>query len=212
MATSITNVLLAGVSGKVGGMFVVRQRNGKTVICKLPKPYEKPPTSGQLANRDRFKKANAYAKAAILDPVQKKYYQSKAKKGQSAFNVAFRDAFRGKAVEAHLHVEGRTVGVNVMEKDRRAFSPQAPGRVKALKVYLLHASGYEMEKGAAVYSAKRERWEYTFREKNVRSHLVRVELEDLFGHTGNWLFTFPQGGPAGVKTPPGGALPAGKGK
>ena len=198
MATSTTNELLAQVSGKVGGMFVVRQRNGKTVICKLPKPYEKPPTPGQLANRERFRKAHDYAKAAIRDPEKKKYDATRARKGQSAFNAAFRDAFHGTVTDVSLSADGRTAGLKIVEKDRRVFRQLAPGRVKQLKVRLLHTSGYEMEKGHPVYSAKREQWEYTFRDRITKSHQVRVELEDIFGHKRHWLFAFPQGKPLPV--------------
>jgi len=86
-------MILKGATGTFGDM-VFRQRNGKTVICKRPKAYP-PKTPTQVANQERFAKANAFAKEAIADPVKKAQYQKRAKEGQSAYNVAFVDAFRG---------------------------------------------------------------------------------------------------------------------
>jgi hypothetical protein len=64
----------------------------------MPKPYP-PKTATQLANQERFKRANDFAKAAIKDPVKKAYYQSIAKPTQTAFNAAFQDAYHKPKVE-----------------------------------------------------------------------------------------------------------------
>lgn len=188
MATATINVLLHGVSGKVGGLFVVRQRNGKAVICKLPKPYEKPPTTGQLQNRERFRKANEFAKAAILDPEKKKYYAAKTKPGQSAYNAAFKDAFHSTGQpDITVVVEKQQVTVTATQKAVRPRSRsslvKAPvARLQKVSVALLHHSGYELEKGNAAFSEKRQAWVYSFRGKVTPQHTIRVITEDWMGN------------------------------
>lgn len=98
MAISNHNVVTRGASGTLAGQIVFRQRFGKTIMCKMPKPYP-PKTPTQLANQERFKRANDFAKAAIKDPVKKAYYQSIAKPTQTAFNAAFQDAYHKPVVE-----------------------------------------------------------------------------------------------------------------
>src|ERR1044071_6420874 len=114
MALNLENILLHGVSGAIGRQFVLRRRNGKTVVCKMPKPYTKPPTQGQLANRERFRKANEFAKSVMADPEKKAYYQSIARDGQSAYNKAFSEAFHGaEAVSAEISADQKKIVVKV---------------------------------------------------------------------------------------------------
>ena len=89
---------MRGASGSLGDELVIRQRGGKMVYCKRPRPYP-PKTATQIANQERFKRANDFAKAAIKDPAKKAYYKSIAKKGQTAFNAAFRDAYHKPEIE-----------------------------------------------------------------------------------------------------------------
>lgn len=115
MAMSNDNAITRGATGTFGGQIVFRQRNGKTIMCKPPKPYP-PKTATQIANQERFKRANDFAKAAIKDPVKKAYYRSIAKPGQTAFNAAFQDAYH--KPEVKVRVEGKTVTVKVKGKHR----------------------------------------------------------------------------------------------
>ena len=89
---------MRGASGKHADQIVLRQRFGKTVMCKLPCEYP-PKTAKQLANQERFKRANDFAKAAVKDPEKKAYYKSIAKPHQTAFNAAFQDAYNKPEVE-----------------------------------------------------------------------------------------------------------------
>lgn len=159
MATTTNNVLLKGAKGTLGRQIVFRQRNGKTVMCNLPKPYP-PKTANQLANQERFAKANAFAKAVIADPVRKAQYQARATKpGQSAYHVAFRDAFHGAEI-SEITVSGKRITV----KMRNNYS------VKEVRI----------DNEPAVYNRKLKVWEYILRggEKEVRAF-------DLAG--GSWV-------------------------
>lgn len=154
MARSDNNTILKGATGTFGDM-VFRQRNGKTVICKRPKAYP-PKTPTQVANQERFAKANAFAKEAIADPVRKAEYQKRAANGQSAYNVAFSDAFSGAEISE----------VNVSEK--------------AVTVKMRNDHGVKevlVDGEPAVFNKKKEVWEYT-PEKKAR----KVEAYDLMGN------------------------------
>src|SRR5690242_19387073 len=108
MAVSKQNVVTRGASGMFAEQVVFRQRNGKTVMCKPPRPYP-PKTATQIANQERFRRANNFAKAAIKDPEKKAYYQSIAKPHQTAFNAAFQDAYNKPTVEVSIEKEKKTV-------------------------------------------------------------------------------------------------------
>ncbi|WP_343307021.1 hypothetical protein AAHN97_07890 [Chitinophaga niabensis] len=152
MAVSEHNVITKGATGTFGKQIVFRQRNGKTVMCKPPCKYP-PKTATQIANQERFKRANDFAKAAVKDPEKKAYYKSIAKPHQTAFNAAFQDAYNKPEVE--VRVEKETVIVKTKGKHR----------IKKVTVGTAHAI------------FKNNRWEYPLREK-----VFTVEVHDIAGN------------------------------
>ena len=106
---------MRGASGKHADQVVLRQRFGKTVVCKMPCEYP-PKTAKQLANQERFKRANDFAKAAVKDPEKKAYYKSIAKPGQTYFNAAFQDAYNKPEVE--VTVKDETIIIKAEGKHR----------------------------------------------------------------------------------------------
>ncbi|MRG47197.1 hypothetical protein GFS24_18895 [Chitinophaga sp. SYP-B3965] len=98
MALTNDNVILRKATGTFAKQIVFRQRFGKTVMCNRPCKYP-PKTATQIANQERFKRANDFAKAAVKDPEKKAYYQSIKKPNQTAFNAAFQDAYHKPEVE-----------------------------------------------------------------------------------------------------------------
>ncbi|WP_343304225.1 hypothetical protein AAHN97_21880 [Chitinophaga niabensis] len=139
MAVSEHNVITKGATGTFGKQIVFRQRNGKTVMCKPPCKYP-PKTATQVANQERFKRANDFAKAAIKDPEKKAYYQSIAKPTQTAFNAAFQDAYNKPEVEVSV------------EKETVIVKTKAKHRIEKVKIITPKATGF------AVF--KNNRWEY----------------------------------------------------
>jgi len=115
MAVSKHNVITRGATGTFAGQIVFRQRNGKTVMCKLPCKYP-PKTPTQIANQERFKRANNFAKAAVKDPERKAYYKSIAKPNQTAFNAAFQDAYN--KPEVTVTIKNDTVTIKTKGKHR----------------------------------------------------------------------------------------------
>ena len=117
---------MRGTSGTVNEELVFRQRFGKTVICKLPCEYP-PSTDKQIANQERFKRANDFAKAAIKDPAKKAYYKSIAKQGQTAFNAAFQDAYHKPEVEVIVKEK-----ITIKVKSKHAIVKVIVGTGKAI--------------------------------------------------------------------------------
>jgi hypothetical protein len=143
---------MRGASGKHADQMVLRQRNGQTVLCKMPCEYP-PKTAKQLANQERFKRANDFAKAAIKDPEKKAYYQSIAKPTQTAFNAAFQDAYNKPEVE--VTIEKETVIVKTKGKHR----------IKKVTI------------GTAKAVQKNTHWQSPLKEK-----IFTVEVHDIAGN------------------------------
>ena len=94
MAIIQNNHLLAGLSGKVGN-FVLKQVKGKTIMCAVPNKSNVKASKRQKANRQRFKKAVAYAKAINDDPQQHTLYLKKLKnKSDTVYRFAMREFFK----------------------------------------------------------------------------------------------------------------------
>ncbi|HUE98906.1 MAG TPA: hypothetical protein VMN99_06605 [Anaerolineales bacterium] len=69
----------------------------KAIISKRPRKSNAEPSPAQMAQRERFSLANAYARAALADPDLGALYQERAaNQGKSAFALARTDYFNGK--------------------------------------------------------------------------------------------------------------------
>ncbi len=155
MAVSKRNVITRGASGKFADQVVFRQRGDKTVMCKPPCPYP-PKTEKQLANQDRFKRANDFAKAAIKDPERKAYYKSIAKPHQTAYNAAFQDAYNKPEVE--VSVEEKTITIKV----------EAKHRITKVKVITPSKTGFAV--------LKNDHWEY------ITDQPAEIQVFDIAGN------------------------------
>ena len=87
------NVLLEGISGKVGG-WIYYQRFGKTFARKAPDSYNKVPTEKQAIVRARFTEAHHFAQSVIKDPVKKAQYEKKGKGRCTAYSKAVSEYLR----------------------------------------------------------------------------------------------------------------------
>jgi len=91
MARIGKNSLTRGLSGKLGGQLVF-QKNG--VVRSLPDPSKLKWSKPQLEHRRRFELAKNFARAVLADPELKILYQSRAKKGIGAYQVAISEFMR----------------------------------------------------------------------------------------------------------------------
>ena len=78
MSIATNQSLLRGTRGKLGDL-IIRQVKGKTVISTVPNP-DAPQSALQKTNRNQFREASAFARAAMRDPEIKVYFQSEARR------------------------------------------------------------------------------------------------------------------------------------
>jgi hypothetical protein len=135
-----------------------RQRGGETIVSAKRKSGPIRDTPAQLLNQERFDEANRYAKTAIKDPVVKAFYKAAAIGGQTAYNVAFSDAFKGPEIEL-IDISGYH------------GNPEDIISIKAskflilqMKVTILDQNGVIVEEGQALVSG--EKWKYTVSREN----------------------------------------------
>jgi hypothetical protein len=156
MAQQTDNHLMSGVRGMIGGQIVFKQRAGKAYVSAPPDVDEsRKPTPAQAVIRQRFKKAITYANAAVKDAALKKMYFAAAKRGQSAHNVAFLDAFHPPEIITMITQGYRgSVGDIIVVIARDDF------KVAAVTVSIYSAVGELIETGAAVANRDGLSWQY----------------------------------------------------
>lgn len=63
MARVENNIFVRGLSGKLGGQFVLRRlRDGRTIVCNVPDFSNRKLSKEQKNHHKRFQAASAYAK------------------------------------------------------------------------------------------------------------------------------------------------------
>jgi hypothetical protein len=96
MAKIILNPLIEGMSGKFGNV-VFRSTPGGVVVSKRPARSSVKPSEAQMAQRQRFKEAVAYARQALSDPnLSSLYQQAAAEQKRRPFDVAVSDFLNGR--------------------------------------------------------------------------------------------------------------------
>ncbi|SDG22673.1 hypothetical protein [Chitinophaga filiformis] len=170
MAFVKTNIFTRGASGTVGDMMNFRVRKGKTVIAVKRGPSSKPPTEAQQETNERFIIASLFAQDAMKDPATKALYQKAAKGGQTAYNVALRDAMNPPVIDG-LDISGYkgTAGDLIAVKARDVITPAS------VKVAIFSQAGAVLEQGDAVINTRDRRfWIYTVTTTNAALTGTRV--------------------------------------
>ena len=89
MAKVKLNPILLELHGKVGDMVFRRTRNGGVSLIRKADMSNVKWSPAQVANRQRFREAAAYAKQLLADPqVRATYEEIAAKQGKRALEVA----------------------------------------------------------------------------------------------------------------------------
>ena len=90
MAIVVDNLIVQGLSGRLGKQLVVRRRRDGTYVVAAAPPRNtgRKPTEGQKAYREIFRAAIAHAKTAKNDPA---VIAAAKDRGQSGFNWAVSD-------------------------------------------------------------------------------------------------------------------------
>ena len=99
MAKIKLDPMFAGISGTLGDLVFKRSKNGETIVSRRPVKSNAEPSPAQKAQRERFKLASAYARAAMADPAVRAVYEERAaNEKQGAFALARKAYFDGKVL------------------------------------------------------------------------------------------------------------------
>ena len=155
MAQVKNNIIMQGVSGKLGKQIVYRQRFGKTIVTKAPHRTA-PLTAKQVSHTNKFKVATAYAKSVLADPLQYERYSKEAKSRGvfSTYNMAISDYMNPLIIEAidTTSYTGRAAGEPISVEVNDNF------KVKSLIVAIIAEDTTEIESGEALLIAGK--WVY----------------------------------------------------
>lgn len=178
MAKSNNNIVTHGLSGRIDEL-VFRQRFGQTVVTRNPR-VSREPSNAQLSLRSRFRQAAAYAKAAVSDAATKLFYGSKAKEGQSAYNVALADFFNTPEIG-----EIDTSAYNGSTGSRIMVPVTDGGKVVSVKVKIQKSDGTLIEEGAALQQSNGLYWMYYASALNnsLSGSIISVSATDLPNHS-----------------------------
>lgn len=171
------NMLLKESSGSMGKiMTITRKKSGTIQLGKHRGSNTTPATEKQLEVQRQFKKAIVYGRAVLQDPELKALYQAAARKDQSAFNVAVRDASKAPEIsnidtEMYTGAIGSTITVRAIDDFK----------VAGVRVRITTAAGVVVEQGDAVLQANGLDWLYvaTVLNDELQGSVVRASARDL---------------------------------
>lgn len=183
MAKSNNNVVTFGLSGKIGDLLIFRQRDGKTIVAKIPQTKNEP-SDKQVAQRRQFQKAVLYAKAAVAGEETAALYEAKAKqKKRHPFQVAVADFLKAPDI-THIDLTGYTGKAG----DAIRIEVSDDFIVKQVSVTITNADGTLVETGDAVQDAVGYQWTYTATQTNdnLDGDRIVIRASDTAGNiTGN---------------------------
>lgn len=156
MGKSKANYAITGLSGKVGKIFVYRQRGGETIVA-TPPVRTAPPSPKQIQQQTKFAQAATYARNALLDPTLKEAYTTEAKKRRnvSPYNMAMTDYLRPPQITNvdHSAYTGDASGEKIIIEAADTF------KITTMKVKITAANSSILEEGTAILV--KGKWEYT---------------------------------------------------
>lgn len=179
MAKSNGNIVVSGLSGRLGKQLVVRtQKDGDTVVSAAPRRVKgRKGTPAQQAQQERFRKAGLYGRAMKNLP---EYLALAAQRKVSAFQVATSDYLRapeilGVDISEYQGVAGQKIQVAALDDVK----------VVTVNVTLCQDDDTVIEKGHATVTPMDPRlWVYTATTNAPSTSVkIRVEVTDLPGNT-----------------------------
>jgi len=165
MARIKTNVIVEGLSGKLGNQLVFRHlRDGQTIVCVKPDFSRRVLSKDQKAHHERFRAAAAYAREASLrQPIYAKLAAGTIK---NAYNLALGDWFHPPVIRSIERKDGKIL---VQASDDVC--------VASLRVLIVDEAGRVLEQGDAVQLVS-DWWEY----QPTAEGMVIAEARDLAGN------------------------------
>ena len=143
MAVVDKNIVITGLSGSLGDQLVIQEgKGGQTIVRTKPRPSDRPATEAQVAQREKFRDASAYAKEAV--PLQPVYAEKAAGEPVTAYNVALADFLHPpEIVELDVTAYTGQVGQTIRVKARDDV------QIKTVNVVIAAGDGTLIESGAA---------------------------------------------------------------
>lgn len=179
MAKVKNNIVTEGLSGKLGDRIVFRQKAGNTIVAVAPQEYAER-TEAQKKHAQKFRAASHYAAKTLKDPDTKAAYAARAKKGQTAHNVAVADFLQAPDIsEINLSQyqgkKGDTIRVRVSDDYM----------VAEVRVAIYNAEGTLLEEGNATPEENDMDWTYTTQKASteVSGNQLIVSAYDLPGNS-----------------------------
>ena len=160
----------------------VYRRNGDGVaIAKRPTASTTPPTAAQLAVREDFRAAAAYARSVKLDPIQRPRYEAAARaKGMRAFAFAVADFLNEpKVLSIDLSAYHGALGQLIKVRAVDDFE------VTGVNVAICDEEGGVIQQGAAVFTDGLWQYAATGGIAVGESVVIKAMATDRAGHTGS---------------------------
>jgi hypothetical protein len=157
-----SNAVMHNARGMFAKQVVFKERAGKVYLSGPPKKRKnRKPTAPQAVIQDRFKAAVDFAKMVMDEPVLKASYKKVALPGQTAYNIAFKDAFNPPVVQRIFATGYRgVVGDTIIVQAKDDF------KVSHVKVAIYNSANELIEEGPCVVVDKRS-WGYTVSQANA---------------------------------------------
>ncbi|ULQ52145.1 hypothetical protein [Flavihumibacter fluvii] len=180
MAKTNRNFLTFNYVGKVGKQYSLRNRGDQSIIASLPKKARRPLSAQELSQqavKDNFQRAVLYAKSVRANnPDLMAQYEAVRKGTQSAFNVAFLDAYKGPKLrdlrtDEYEGAPGNPIKVEALDNFR----------VKSVKFTLFSPDGTRLEEGEGTQAESGFQWTYTAQVANpaVTGTKLRITAKDI---------------------------------
>jgi len=165
MARVKTNVIVDGLSGKLGDQLVFRHlRDGRTIVCVKPDFSRRVLSKDQKAHHERFRVAAAYARGASLG--QPIYAKLAAGTIKNAYNLALGDWFHPPVIHSIKKQDGK---IFIQASDDVC--------VASVRVQIMDEAGTVLEQGEAI-PLSGDVWEY----QTSTEGKVVAEVRDLPGN------------------------------
>jgi hypothetical protein len=180
MARMGNNHVMWDVRGMFGKQIVFKKRKTTRYVAAPPNVNENREASeGEKGNQNVFGHASKRASKLIKDPALKSIYAACATGGQSAYNVATRDAripptILGILTHGYTGQPGSVILVQATDNLK----------VKQVKVCVYDSSKQVIEEGDAVDNGDRLNWMYTttVSHDNASDCSIEVKAYDLAGN------------------------------
>ena len=165
MAKVIDNILVRGLSGKLGDQVVFRRlRDGRTIVCNKPDFSNRKLSKKQKEHHRRFQEASTYAReASRTNPI---YAQLAEGTMKTAYNIALGDWFHAPVIQ-RVEKRGKTIRVQASDDVM----------VAGVQVMILDEKGKLIERGKGL-RGKGDWWEYV----SGAAGKAVVQAEDLAGN------------------------------